>query len=102
MIVLDARGKTPLYLQIFNRLRDDILSGEMAPGTKLPSGRALAAELAVSRNTVELAYSRLADEGFIFGAPRVGYFAETRDAFHTPGFGGSTGGALRGEEEQLL
>jgi GntR family transcriptional regulator/MocR family aminotransferase len=49
--------------------------------------------LCVSRNTVDLAYSRLADEGFISGVSRVGYFAETPDAFLTPagGTGGSRG-----------
>jgi GntR family transcriptional regulator/MocR family aminotransferase len=84
MIVLDACGKGPLYVRIYNQIKNDILSGEIAPGTKLPSGRALSSELCVSRNTIDLAYSRLADEGFIAGVPRVGYFAETPDAFLAP------------------
>jgi GntR family transcriptional regulator/MocR family aminotransferase len=84
MIVLDAQEKKPLYARIFNQLKGDILSGEINPGTKLPSGRALSSELCVSRNTVDLAYSRLADEGFIRGVPRVGYFVEARDAFVSP------------------
>ncbi|MDR1042877.1 MAG: PLP-dependent aminotransferase family protein [Clostridiales Family XIII bacterium] len=84
MIVLDARGALPLYVRIYNQIKSDILGGEIAPGAKLPSGRALSSELCVSRNTVDLAYSRLADEGFIAGVPRVGYFAETPDAFLAP------------------
>jgi GntR family transcriptional regulator/MocR family aminotransferase len=84
MIVLDAGGKTPLYVRIYNQIKNDILNGEIAQGAKLPSGRALSSELCVSRNTVDLAYSRLADEGFIAGVSRVGYFVQTPDAFLVP------------------
>jgi len=46
-----------LYRQIHERIRGAILSGGLAPGTRLPSSRRLAADLGVSRNTVEPAFS---------------------------------------------
>lgn len=60
----------PLQRQIYDQLRGLILAGRAAGGTRLPSTRALAAELAVSRNTVAAAYDQLHAEGFLVG--RVG------------------------------
>ena len=60
----------PLYAQLHRQLREHILSGTLKPGAGLPSARMLSAELAVSRNTVEAAYTQLQSEGFI--ARRVG------------------------------
>lgn len=55
----------PLYQQIYAHLRSSILSGGLKGGVKLPSTRALAEELSVSRNTVLNAYRQLAAEGYI-------------------------------------
>lgn len=60
----------PLHRQIREALRHAILRGELNPGERLPSSRALAAGLGVSRHTVEAAYDALAAEGYISG--RVG------------------------------
>lgn len=49
----------PLYEALYRCIREDILTGKLAPGTKLPSKRALAAHLEVSKVTVEGAYSQL-------------------------------------------
>ena len=46
----------PLYEALYRCIRGDILSGKLAPGTKLPSKRALAQNLEVSKITVEGAY----------------------------------------------
>ena len=54
----------PLYRQIYRRVREDVLAGRLAPGTRLPSARVLAADLHLSRNTVEPAFSQLETEGF--------------------------------------
>ncbi|GAA3248416.1 PLP-dependent aminotransferase family protein [Dactylosporangium siamense] len=51
-------------------LRDAIRSGRLAPGTRLPSTRALAAELSLARNTVSAAYEQLVAEGYL--AARTG------------------------------
>jgi GntR family transcriptional regulator/MocR family aminotransferase len=54
-----------LHQQIHERIRGTILSGSLAPGTRLPSSRTLAADLGVSRTTVEVAFAQLEAEGFL-------------------------------------
>jgi len=66
----------PLYEALYRCLRQSILSGELAPGDKLPSKRALAAHLEISKITVETAYSQLLAEGYIRSHEKVGYFVE--------------------------
>ena len=56
---------TPLYQQLYNHLRTTILSGDLKRGMKLPSTRALASQLNVSRNTVLNAYQQLMIEGYL-------------------------------------
>ncbi len=70
------RGGSPLYLQIYEGIKADILSGAIPAGEKLPSKRALAEHLGVSKITVETAYSMLLSEGYISSRERSGYFAE--------------------------
>ena len=55
----------PLYESLYRCIRADILSGALAPGAKLPSKRALAANLKVSKITVEGAYDQLLAEGYL-------------------------------------
>jgi GntR family transcriptional regulator / MocR family aminotransferase len=72
LIELQRRGGPPLHAQLERRLRDDVRSGRLAPGAALPSSRALAAALGVSRGVVTEAYGQLAAEGFLVtrqGAP---------------------------------
>ncbi|WP_431221556.1 PLP-dependent aminotransferase family protein [Serratia sp. L9] len=64
-IPLDRQQDIPLYLQIEEALRRAILAGAFADGDKLPSTRSLAAELSVSRLTVENAYAELTAKGFL-------------------------------------
>ena len=66
----------PLYEALYRCIRADILSGRLAPNQKLPSKRALCANLKVSKITVEGAYSQLLAEGYIRSAEKVGYFVE--------------------------
>ena len=66
----------PLYEALYRCIRGDILSGALQPGEKLPSKRALAQNLEVSKITVETAYSQLLSEGYIRSAEKVGYFVE--------------------------
>ena len=58
-INLDSRSKKPLYEQIYDYIKSDIQNGRIPYGEKLPSTRALAKYLEVSRSTVELAYEQL-------------------------------------------
>lgn len=73
-ILLDADKKTPLYEQIYEYIRSEIRGGRMECGVKLPSARALAGGLQVSRSTVDLAYAKLQDEGYIAPVPCKGFF----------------------------
>src|SRR5215470_1467055 len=64
-LVLDHVLSTPLYRQLYERVRGSILRGQLTAGTRLPSTRALARELGVARNTVLLAYGQLLAEGYL-------------------------------------
>ena len=59
---------------VFDRLRLGILAGTLAPGARLPPSRHLAEELGVGRQTVVLAYERLAAEGYVRGRVGSGTF----------------------------
>lgn len=72
----------PLYESLYRCIREDIRSGKLQPGEKLPSKRALAANLEVSKITVEGAYAQLLAEGYIQSREKVGYFVEAVE--HTP------------------
>ena len=66
----------PLYEALYRCIREDILSGVLTAGEKLPSKRALAVNLEVSKITVEAAYNQLLSEGYIRSQEKVGYFVE--------------------------
>jgi GntR family transcriptional regulator / MocR family aminotransferase len=61
--VLQLDGMGPLYRQIYRAFRNDILTRALAPGERVPSTRALADLLKVSRNTAILAYEQLRGRG---------------------------------------
>lgn len=64
-LVLDRSDHRALQRQLYDRLRQLILSGRMPTGTRLPASRTMARALAVSRNTVVAAFDQLAAEGFV-------------------------------------
>ena len=72
----------PLYEALYRCIREDILSGVLAPGEKLPSKRALADHLEVSKVTVEGAYNQLLSEGYLRSEEKVGYFVERVTPIH--------------------
>jgi GntR family transcriptional regulator/MocR family aminotransferase len=72
LVRLDGSG--PLYVQLYRALRTDILSGRLAPGARLPSTRALAAETGVARNTVLLCFEQLLAEGYAVGRRGAGTY----------------------------
>lgn len=79
MLILNSSDPTPLYKQLYNQIREQILSGKLPADSKLPSVRDLANELSASRNTVDGAYQELAAEGYIYSKQRSGYFVSTLD-----------------------
>lgn len=76
MNALDKNADKPLYEQLYENIKNDILSGKMSVGEKLPSKRALSEQLRVSVITVENAYSQLIAEGYVRAAERSGYFVQ--------------------------
>lgn len=81
-IKIDRASKIPAYKQIYSELRNRILSGACARGSKLPSKRELARDCLVSIVTVERAYQILCDEGYCETRLRSGcYVAYSVDAF---------------------
>ena len=80
---LKKQPGVPLYEALYRCIRADILSGSLAPGQKLPSKRALAANLEVSKITVEGAYDQLLAEGYIRSREKVGYYVEQVERLHS-------------------
>ena len=74
----DSGSDKPAYLQLYDGLREAIISGVYTYGEKLPSKRTLAQEQGLSVVTAEHALSLLADEGYIRSSERSGYFVEFR------------------------
>jgi len=62
---LDRSSVTALHRQLYNQLRESILSGRLSAGTRLPSTRELAGELSLARNTVLNAFDQLYAEGYL-------------------------------------
>ena len=71
---LDSQSSANLQSQIQEMLVKAILDGQIPAGSAMPSGRKLAEQLKVARNTVVLVYQRLVDEGFLVARERSGYF----------------------------
>jgi GntR family transcriptional regulator / MocR family aminotransferase len=70
-LLLNLRGPAgPLYRRVYLALRSVIHAGRLGPSARLPSTRALAADLGVSRNTIMLAYEQLAAEGYVVSRHR--------------------------------
>jgi GntR family transcriptional regulator/MocR family aminotransferase len=83
LVMLDRAGSTPLHRQLQHELRAAVHSGRLAAGTAMPSSRALANSLGLSRGVVVEAYEQLIAEGYLTsragGATRV-----ARDAVAVP------------------
>ena len=84
LVELDRAATEPLHRQLANGLRDAIRTGRLAPATRLPSTRVLAADLGVSRRLVVDAYSQLAAEGFLLSRHGSGTRVAKVDAASAP------------------
>ena len=74
MVHLDYRDARPIYIQIVDGLRTQILAGVLQAGEKLPSVRELAATLSINPNTIQRAYRQLEALGWIATVPGKGCF----------------------------
>ncbi|MBP3608968.1 MAG: PLP-dependent aminotransferase family protein [Lachnospiraceae bacterium] len=77
---INQLNNKPAYLQLYEYLKKDIVTGAFPYGSKMPSKRTLAEETGVSVITVQHAYEILCDEGYLEGRQRSGYFAIYKDS----------------------
>lgn len=71
---LDNKSGKPLYQQIYEYIKEEIMQGRLSYREKLPSARELAASLLVSRNPVDTAYEQLVAEGYVYAIAQKGYY----------------------------
>lgn len=78
-ILLNNSSMIPIYEQIVDQVKNQIIAGEILENAALPSVRALSAELKISALTVKKAYDRLEDEGFVVTVHGKGTFVAATD-----------------------
>ena len=83
-LTLDGDSRVPLYEQLYRYFAQEIQSGRIPAGTKLPSKRSLCAHLGVSRSTVENGYAILVAEGYVCAAPMRGFFVADLTPYAPP------------------
>ncbi|MFS7252114.1 PLP-dependent aminotransferase family protein [Rahnella rivi] len=81
---LDPRHKEPLYRQIYQRVKQAIMTGQLKRDSRVPSVRALASELGVARATVENAYGLLTAEGFLQSRGQAGTVVSAPQSLSAP------------------
>lgn len=84
-------GTQSLFTHLYECIRNDVISGNLAPGTRLPSKRMFAKNLGISTITVENAYAQLIAEGYLYSIPKKGYYVQDISSF----------AAGQGQEEAL-
>ena len=78
-ILISNANNQPIYEQIYTQIRNQILSGELAPGQGLPSIRALAKDLRISVITTKRAYDELEADGFLYTVAGKGCFVAEKN-----------------------
>ena len=73
-VIISSNSDLPIYLQIVNQIKDEILSGKIKENEMLPSMRALAKELGISFITTKRSYEELEKQGLINTIPGKGCF----------------------------
>ena len=71
---LSECGKKPIYRYIYECIKNDILSGTIPSGEKLPSKRTFAENNGISTITIQNAYDQLISEGYVYTLPKKGYY----------------------------
>lgn len=77
-ILIDETSDVPIYRQIYESIRQSILTGKLQPKTQLPATRLLAKQLSVARMTIINAYEQLFAEGYLEGKGGSGTFVAAR------------------------
>ena len=82
ILSVEFNDKEPLYIQLYNFIKDNILNNNFKPLEKLPSKRKLSEHLNISQNTIINAYNLLLDEELIISIPQKGYYISEYNIKH--------------------
>ena len=82
MLQLDLKSRKSIYEQVMDQLEEQIMTGQMATGEKLPSVRELSKSITVNPNTVQKAYRELERQGYVYTTSGVGTFVADRSEIH--------------------
>lgn len=82
-INLDRSKREHLYLQLYEKIKKEIIEGRLEEGKVLPSKRTLASHLDISIKTVENAYYQLMLEGYIYSKDKSGYYVNRLTDYNT-------------------
>ena len=80
MFDIRIEGKQPIYEQLYEKISGLITSGVLAAGERLPTVRETARSLGINPNTVQRAYNRLEQDGFIYSVPAKGSYVSDNKA----------------------
>lgn len=78
-IILNHSSMVPIYEQLMEQIKSDIIQSVLSEGEALPSVRTLAGELRISALTVKKAYDRLEEEGFVTTVHGKGTYVTASD-----------------------
>lgn len=79
MVMLNMKSGIPIWEQIRDSFKKQILAGALSAGDKLPSVRALASELGINPNTIQRAYTDLENSGFVYTVSGRGCFVSEKN-----------------------
>ena len=74
MFVVDVMSRVPVYEQIIKQVEEEVLTGILKEGDKLPSVRSLSVKLSINPNTIQKAYTELDRRQLIITVPGKGSF----------------------------
>ncbi len=94
-IKIQAKSSVPIYEQIKNQIKEEIISGVLSEGEPIPSIRTLAKDLKISVITTKRAYEELEKEGLIYSVAGKGFYVDN------PEIGYLIEKKVQGLEEQL-
>ena len=78
-LFIDNKSGAPIYDQIYNQIKDQIIQGALQPDEAMPSIRGLARDLRISVITTKRAYDELEKEGFIYTIAAKGCFVAPKN-----------------------
>ena len=76
---MEFNNNIPIYMQVIERIKQDIVSGKLKPGEKMPSSREYSNELGINFNTVARVYKELENEKIVFTKRGLGTFITESD-----------------------